>query len=90
MTLERPSFRPHSHARDLALLRASLVATWLATAIASAQSTSGTPPGAHTVAGRCLSAYFLLPANTRKIRPSTKARCTPRCVVSRSRPKPAV
>ena len=36
MTIERPSFRPHSHARDLALLRASLVATWLATAVASA------------------------------------------------------
>ncbi|CFN82933.1 Uncharacterised protein [Bordetella pertussis] len=32
----------------------------------------------------------MLKPNTRKMRLSTKARCTPRCVASRSRPKPAV
>ena len=51
MTIERPSFRPHSHARDLALLRASLVATWLATAVASALEAHGQSASLMAAAG---------------------------------------
>ena len=48
-------------------------------------------PAATSARGRHRSASLLRSAaKTRKIRPSTKARWMPRCVVSRSRPKPAV
>ena len=67
-----------------------MYSTEAATATPSSQSTSGTPPGAHALRPVGLSPGERRKPNTTKIRPSTKARCTPRCVVSRSRPKPAV
>ncbi len=67
-----------------------MYSTEIATAIASAQSISGTPPGVFQPPRRGASAALREKPKTMKISPSTKARCTPRWVVSRSRPKPAV
>ena len=61
-----------------------------AIAAANIQSYSGTPPGAAALGWCGCSSIALRSGKTRNTRPSTNARWTPRCVVSRRRPKPAV
>ena len=67
-----------------------MYSTEAATATASTQSNQGTPPGFHRLEGWARFSSAARCGNTRKIRPSTKARCTPRWVISCSSPKPAV
>ena len=60
-----------------------MYSTDAAIASPSTQSTSGTPPGASHECLRATSSIDLRAGKTRKTRPSTNARCMPRCVVSR-------
>ena len=59
-------------------------------AIANSQSCRPMPRGRNSPARGGLALPALRVENTRKMRPSTKAMWMPRCVVSGSRPKPAV
>ena len=67
-----------------------MYSTDTAIATARSQSYSGTPPGAIALGGRGCSSIALRSGKTRNTSPSTNARCTPRWVVSRRSPKPAV
>ena len=58
--------------------------------MAQSQSMMPIPSGASTLARGGSALLFRFQEKTRKIRPSTQAMWMPRCMVSGSRPKPAV